>query len=308
MTDKKQAYQFDKSITFKKESKDCVVIFHGFSATPYEMHELAEAIAKLPVDVHVPMIIKHGIDSKTLATLEMYEAINWGVEYITKKIKQYSRVFVIGHSLGAGICFAIASLGLDIKGAILSGIGKEFSLKARVVTWLAEKLGIKYLPGMFTELKKAPNISEEYVEWKKRNLPKQPISLMRDVVTNVPDEYERTGDIKVPIMTILGTEDFLIEPKYIDDFLAETQSRRKVSIMLNDSGHRIFLTEYKDTVIARIMTFLEELLESDINKQKDLAQCFILDGEEEINRTDQLQEILADPEKRKQYKKDVCTP
>ncbi|NHJ04005.1 MAG: alpha/beta hydrolase [Candidatus Heimdallarchaeota archaeon] len=288
---------FASDITINNGSKDCVIIFHGFGATPFEMFHVAEAVANLPVDVLVPLLPKHGINSKVLAELKLDEVISWGINYVQNVRKRYNRVFVLGHSMGSGLTYNIATAIPDIDGVIISALGRDFSLKLRLLTWLARRFNIRYMPGIFSHLKQSKIIAPEYINWKKRHFPKQPVLLMRDVVENTPAEFSKLPNIKTPFMLIMGTNDFLSSANYIDDFLYQTVSKRKIVVLLKNGNHRIFLSRFKFRVIPKIVSFLQELLSSKADEING-SEYFILNRRLEINKTDYIQNIYRKREAR----------
>ena len=240
-----------------------MVIFHGFGATPYEMFHVAQAIAELPLDVYVPLLPKHGVNSELLSELKLLEVIEWAIDYIEEIKKKYDRVFILGHSMGSGLTYHIITSLSDIDGVIISALGKDFTWQMRFLTWLAEKLKIKYMRGVFGYLRRSKVIDPDYIEWKKIFFPKQPVLLMREVINFAPNQFVKLPNITIPFMLIAGTYDFLSSADYMEEFLQQTKSRRKIALKLKGGDHQIFLSKFKFKVILRIISFLRELLVSE---------------------------------------------
>ena len=271
---------FTSDLIIDNGSKDCVVIFHAFNATPYEMHVLADAIGTLDVDVFVPLIPKHGISSSELAKLKLDEAVEWSKQYIREKRKRYDRIIIIGHSLGSGLVYSIASSDIPIK----------------------------YIPTIFGHLEKSKSMSREYLNWKRKNLPKQPVQLMRYMVETVPNKYDSLANISAPFMLVIGTMDFITHADYVDNFLLTTKSLRKIAFILNKGSHEIFLDEYKNVVISKILNFVIEILADKSIKEDDLIECFVLDEDKEINKTKDLREIINKNKSIDALHSKVCYP
>ncbi|MBK5114220.1 MAG: alpha/beta hydrolase [Candidatus Heimdallarchaeota archaeon] len=291
-TERLQKNNFASDLIIDNKSKDCVIIFHAFNATPYEMHVVADAIGTLGVDVYVPLIPKHGISSSELAELNLDEAVEWSKLYIQDKRKKYNRIIIIGHSLGSGLVYSIASSDIPIEGVILTGLSKNFTQRIRLLTWLTKIFKIKYIPTNFGHLEKSKVVSREYLNWKRKKLPKQPVQLMREMVETVPNRYDSLSSISTPFMLVIGTKDFITHADYVDNFLLTTKSLRKIAFILNKGSHEIFLDDFKNIVISKILNFVIEILADKTIKEENLIECFVLDEDKEINKTNDLREII----------------
>ena len=222
------------------------------------MLHVAQAIAELPLNVHVPLLPKHGVNSELLSELKLSEVIEWASVYIKGIKEQYDRVFILGHSMGSGLTYDIITSITDIDGVIISALGKDFTKKLRFFTWIAEKLKIKYMPGVFGYLRRSKIIDPTYIEWKKLFFPKQPVLLMREVIDFAPNQFLKLSNITTPFMLIAGTYDFLSTAEYMEEFLLQTKSKRKIALKLQRGNHQIFLSKFKFKVISRITSFLRE--------------------------------------------------
>lgn len=287
-----QKNNFASDLIIDNKSKDCVVLFHAFNATPYEMHVLADAIGTLGVDVYVPLIPKHGVSSSVLAELKLDEALEWSKEYIREKREKYGRIIIIGHSLGSGLVYSIASSDIPIEGVVLTGLSKNFTQRIRFITWLVKFFRIKYIPTIFGHLEKSKVMSRDYLNWKKKYLSKQPVQLMREMVETVPNRYDTLADISAPFMLVIGTRDFITHADYVDNFLLTTKSMRKIAFILNKGSHEIFLDDFKNIVISKILNFIIEILADKSIKEEDLVECFVLDKNAEINKTEDLLQLM----------------
>ena len=256
------------------------------------MHVVADAIGTLGVDVYVPLIPKHGISSSELAELNLDEAVEWSKLYIQDKRKKYNRIIIIGHSLGSGLVYSIASSDIPIEGVILTGLSKNFTQRIRLLTWLTKIFKIKYIPTNFGHLEKSKVVSREYLNWKRKKLPKQPVQLMREMVETVPNRYDSLSSISTPFMLVIGTKDFITHADYVDNFLLTTKSLRKIAFILNKGSHEIFLDDFKNIVISKILNFVIEILADKTIKEENLIECFVLDEDKEINKTNDLREII----------------
>ena len=296
---------FASDIIINNSSNVCVIILHGFNATPYEMHDLAEAIGKLPVDVYVPLLPKHGISSEELAGLKLDEVIEWSKNLILEKKMQYEKVIIIGHSMGSGMVYSIISSGINVDGAVMSGLSRNMTYRIRFITWIAKILNLKFIPGIFGKLENSKSISKYYLKWKKEKIPKQPIKLMREVVETVPNRFSTIKQIESPFMLIIGTEDFITHADYVDNFLAETRSKRRIAFVLNDGTHEVFLSDFKNKAISKILNFIVEIISEKSINEKEI-ECYLLDGDEEIDKTQNLLNLIKSKKSIKSSHSEAC--
>ena len=76
--------EFSQNIDINNGSNVCVFLFHGLSATPYELKTWAEKIAELKADVKVPLLPYHGVDSDLLCSVDSAdEFYEWGSRHLS---------------------------------------------------------------------------------------------------------------------------------------------------------------------------------------------------------------------------------
>ncbi len=117
--------EFSQDIDINNGSNVCILLFHGLSATPYELKVWANRIAELKVDVQVPLLPYHGVDSTLLCSVDSAdEYYDWGRDYIETLKKKYQTIIGLGISLGAGTFFDyLVNKGGKLDAAIMLGTG-----------------------------------------------------------------------------------------------------------------------------------------------------------------------------------------
>jgi esterase/lipase len=259
-TNRNSISDFNQDIIWKNGEDNCLIIFHGFGGNPVEMLPVANYLKQLPLDIYIPILPKHSKNYQTLSTITREEVHKWGYNYLLDIIKNYKKCLGYGHSMGGGILFKVLTKGVPLDGNIFSSIGGIFTYKIRFITWLAEKLRIKYISNNFKDLQKWREIPEDYLDWKKNHFNKQPIQLMRKVVTNAQKDLEYISKIKQPFLMINGTKDFLVSPKVVDFFLKNSQGFYRKGLIVKNGRHKLHFSEKREKIFSEIYQFIEMIL------------------------------------------------
>ena len=168
--------EFSKNIDINDGSDVCVFLFHGLSATPYELKTWAEKIAELEVNVKVPLLPYHGGDSTLLCSVnsadDFYE---WGRNYIESLKSTYQTVIELSISLGGGTIFDfLVNKGGNLDAAIMLVNGGFAAKELGLLTWLVRIFNLKAIRNPFIkEYDKLP-VPLEYYNLKIKNIPKVP--------------------------------------------------------------------------------------------------------------------------------------
>lgn len=274
-TDRYNFSDFNQDIIWKNGEDNCLIIFHGFGGNPIEMLAVANYMKKLPLDIYIPILPKHSKDYQTLATITREEVHKWGHNYLLAMKNNYQKCLVYGHSMGGGILFKVLTEELPLDGGIFSSIGGIFTYKIRLFTWLAKLLGIKHIPNNFKDLKEKDEIPDKYLIWKKNHFKKQPIELMREVITNAPKDLQEISKIKQPFLIVNATKDFLVSPKIVNYFLRNSQSSYRKGIIVKGGKHKIHFSKKRKKIFSEIYQFIEKILNNQIGEGINQETCII---------------------------------
>ena len=105
-----------------EENNSLIILVHGFTGSPYDMHSLAEYLFSQGFDINTILLKGHG---SNLESLRQTTYVDWYTslkEVIQANIDRYDSIFIIGYSFGANLGFEACIKFNQIKGIISLGI------------------------------------------------------------------------------------------------------------------------------------------------------------------------------------------
>ncbi|MFA5127361.1 MAG: alpha/beta fold hydrolase [Patescibacteria group bacterium] len=105
-------------IKAKGNNDTLIILVHGFSASPYYLHRLADFLAQRGSDVEVVLLAGHGSDFdelKNTTHLDWYRSLE---RVYLKFANSYQNIFVLGESFGANLAINLAHHYPQIRGVI----------------------------------------------------------------------------------------------------------------------------------------------------------------------------------------------
>ncbi len=257
---------FSKDIEINNKSDVCVFLFHGLSATPFELKTWAEEIAELGIDVKAPLLPNHGVDSDLLCSVESAGIFyDFGKKYIDTLKKRYQTVIGLGISLGAGTIFDyVGNKGGKLDALILLATGVLAAKELKLLYWLVRIFNLKAMKNPFTNEYEKSLFPSEYFNWKMQNFPKVPVKmLMKTLYKQKTDGIsEKLSKIECPIMIVNGTTGLLTNRKSVDLFFDIIPSKKKYGLLLEGATHTVHKSQYNIQILEHIIKFISEIIES----------------------------------------------
>ena len=255
---------YSKDIFISKNSETCVFLFHGLSATPYELRDWAEKIAELNVDVKVPLLPYHGVNSELLCSVKSADVFyNWGYDYITELKKNYKKIIGLGISLGGGTIFDyLANRRENLDGTIMLGTGGFVAWELGLFTFFARFFNIKTMKNPLVNEYDLIILGDEYFNWKMENFPKLPVKMLLKALRKQKKEglESKLQNITCPIMIINGTAGILTERTSIEQYFAHISSPIKYGLLVEGATHTVHKSKYNSEILEHIIEFISEVL------------------------------------------------
>lgn len=231
------------------EAKACVVCLHGYSGSPYETRPVAEALYNRGFATFCPLYPAHGLKDIKTAKLAMNsitssQLLDFSINYITEKRKQFKKVFLFGQSLGGILTYYIASLGLVDAAAVTVG-----PLKLPFGTQFIGKLGA--FLNLTISVKKPPQEKGWSYEFVSGKSSLAVFDLMKLANQNL-------DKIKIPILACYSQKDIVTAstPKHLQRKISPEYLHLK---WFNRSNHIMPLDVQANEIIQEITNFFDTL-------------------------------------------------
>ncbi len=262
--------EFSQDLDINNGSNVCVFLFHGLSATPYELKTWAEKIADLKVDVKVPLLPYHGVDSDLLCSVDSAdEFYEWGRNYIENLKIKYQTVIGLGISLGAGTIFDfLVNKGGNLDAAIFLGTGGFAAKELGLLTWLVRIFNLKTIKNPFINEFDKLLVPLEYYNWKMKNFPKVPVKMLMNALYQQKKEgiNEKLARINCPVMLINGTAGLLTNRNSVKQYFEVISAKKKYGLVVEGATHTVHKSKFNEQILEHIIKFISEFLDSKESK------------------------------------------
>ena len=246
LEDAKARGAVEDSLPFLLEAEDqkaCLLLAHGFTATPWENRELAEYLNKFGVTVLGVLLAGHGTKYEDLrpgkwtdwyATVELgYKALGYLCD---------GEVFVGGISSGGALALRLAA-NKEVKGVIsMAAIVDFVDQNARHAGFLQY-----FMPYMTPDLDEADK--GHYYEKRSMAAISQLWKLSRDYPKDL-------GKITAPILVVQFDHDPTSEPKNAQTIYYSVSSEDKRLVYFQGSEHVLTKSSKKEEVFKKVEEFL----------------------------------------------------
>lgn len=243
-------------IFIERQSKVGALLLHGFTATPYEVRELAQYLAERQITVFAPLLAGHGTKPEDLAKTNI---LDWqkSVEEAYLFLKQKAeKVFVVGNSFGGNLAFHLAAkFNNPLSGVISLGT----PIKVRWEKFL--KLGL-YTYGLFKKNQKKRHYDYQLVYGASTQVayPVMPTSSVRNLFYFIRKiTIPSLPKIFSPTLIIQSNQDYLVDPKsaqYLHEKLAALDKR---ILWMNGSTHPLTTDEKRRIIFEAVYKFIKEV-------------------------------------------------
>ncbi|TYB32176.1 MAG: alpha/beta fold hydrolase [Candidatus Mcinerneyibacterium aminivorans] len=250
-------------INYRNNSKNLILMVHGFSGYPGNLEYLAEKLNEaLSYDILVPQLPGHTDKLEDLKQSNHKRWIEKIDSIVEKKKDNYENIYMIGFSMGTLIATIVANRYKEVEKMILIAPPFAFPLKKEILLFLAPglKLFKKYHYKEVEGNKLNKNLYDE--EMRKKypvKFEKEPLESVIEFNKLRKEGRKSYKNNKTPFLVIQSTGDRVAAYNENQEFLRKNIGStfgRFVSV--DDSGHMIPLDYDRDKVVAETIKFIEE--------------------------------------------------
>jgi len=221
-----------------------IILFHGFTASPWEVNELAQYLNNKNITVYGPLLAGHGTSPRDLKKTKWEEWYKGADENFRAMRAMFDCVYVGGMSTGAAIALMLAA-DYEVCGIVSIGAPVFFQdWKARY-TWLFKYI----LP--YTTREIPEDIRPYYYE-------KRPTAAVAELVEMVDVMKEGLPKIDEPIFIVQSLKDQTVKPESAQFIMTNVSSLDKTFIWFDEGQHVIIKDDQREEVFRLISEFIHE--------------------------------------------------
>ena len=219
-----------------------VLLIHGFTASPWEVRKVGEALAEEGITVFAPLLAGHGTSMKEMKETtweDWYQSANESYNLLKGFV---DCVYVAGESTGGTLALMLAQ-DHDVCGVITIG-GAVFPNDWRTnFAWLI-KYFISYMPRELNEEEKP-----YYYE-------KRPVASIAELVEMIYVMKKGIGDVEEPILIMHSLNDETIKPESAHYIMENVGSENKTLKIFEDGNHVLVRGKKQEEVTELIKEFI----------------------------------------------------
>ncbi len=228
-----------------EKSDIATLVFHGFTTSPQDLNGFIRFLANSNYTVYAPLLPGHGTSPEDLNKVSYIDWINSAIgAYNELTEKEYTEIYVIGHSMGSLLALRLGELFGNINGIVLTAA----PIIIRGI-WL--KL-IPLVKKFVKFVKKKGNVSQyAYDVW--------PIHGVGELIKLIDVVKKDLKSVIAPALIIHGDSDNLADPESAQFIYDNINSRIKRLVYIEGAGHRLL----QDGDVARIYQIIANFIMND---------------------------------------------
>lgn len=236
----------------KKQSKNLIILVHGFGASATETRLLGEFLYSEGYDVKGVLLKGHGTKPDDMDNVRWEEWIGNIQEAYDEYTPKYTNIFVGGVSMGGALAL-YSSTQMKFKAIFTISAFYHLSKTSSFTAWFLSLFGAH----------KQKN--EERIKWYVEN---NLFSYSEDSIPAASQLYKmlrilhrKVDEINVPVLIIQSEEDITAKPEGAEELYEDLKTKKEL-FFVQKGDHILTVDPHKQEVFDKILSFLGEMVES----------------------------------------------
>jgi carboxylesterase len=232
---------------FLKGNDTGILLFHGFTATTFEVRGLADYLHLAGYTISGPLLPGHGTSPADLNRVSWRDWMATAEEALTELMKSCETVFVGGESMGGLLTLMLAQNHPQIKGLLL--------FAPAVIN---HKLFFTPFLKYFIKFSRKKN-SDDFFEWQGYQV--NPVAGAAELFALQRRTVKGLKSITQPVIIFQGKNDQTVNPSGARRVFEQISSSDK-ELIWYDSGHCVLLENDFEDASRRSLVFINRLVSS----------------------------------------------
>lgn len=238
--------ELDGQSIFLEGNRTGVLLFHGYTASPIEVEQLAQFLHRSQYTISAPLLPGHGTTPKDLNQKTWRDWTKAAVKGLDELSARCDTIVVGGESAGALLALYLAERHSEkIKGILC------YSPAIKV-----KNIAYSGLASLFTPYKIKKNMKDDLLPWQGYKV--FPMKANFQLFLLQCEVKYQLSKISQPIVIFQGKFDHTIEPESSLEVYESISSNQKTIIMMEESGHCVLLDKEFEKVNSMSLNFIQQ--------------------------------------------------
>jgi carboxylesterase len=232
---------------FLKRGRIGCVLIHGFTGSPWALHELGTYLANHNISVSAPLLPGHGTRPENLIRVPWKSWVESSRSEMVRLQQFCDKIFLVGFSMGGTISLLLATQ------MACSGI---VSLSAPIVVQ-DKRIKLLFLVRPFIRYWKKKSVSSSVSFPEEIVYSRYPLAAVSQFNKLLAYTRERLDEVRCPVLLFHARGDRRVTPQNASWIFEKISSKEKRISLLEDSCHVITRSDDKDRIMKEILTFIQ---------------------------------------------------